>query len=142
VEHRVQAGTASAFAPLVSSDHMQREPISVDRRDGVVVFAVRGEHDMASAASLRERLRELLTERQPIVIDLEATDAIDSVILGVFLSALRRAREQGSGLALVLPDDADSPVHRLFFMTGVATVFPIFAGVETAVSALSARYVR
>jgi anti-sigma B factor antagonist len=121
---------------------MQREPISVDRRDGVVVFAVRGEHDMASAASLRERLRELLTERQPIVIDLEATDAIDSVILGVFLSALRRAREQGSGLALVLPDDADSPVHRLFFMTGVATVFPIFAGVETAVSALSARYVR
>jgi anti-sigma B factor antagonist len=115
-------------------------PITLDRLDGgVVVAAVAGEQDVGTAPQLRECLSEALAERAPLVVDLNAAVSLDSAILGVLLSALRRAREQGSAFALVVTDDAESPVRRLFEVTGLMVVFPIFSTRGSAVSAVSAR---
>jgi anti-sigma B factor antagonist len=115
-------------------------PISLDRLDGgVVVAAVSGEQDVGTAPQLRECLSEALAERSPLVVDLNAAVSLDSAILGVLLSGLRRAREQGSAFALVVTDDAESPVRRLFEVTGLMVVFPIFSTRDSAVAAVSVR---
>jgi anti-anti-sigma factor len=119
---------------------MGLSPIHLDRVDGgVVIAAVAGEQDVGTAPQLRECLSEALGERAPLVIDLLDAASLDSAILGVLLSGLRRAREQGSPFALVVADDTDSPVRRLFEVTGLMVVFPMFSTRESAVAAVSAR---
>ena len=112
-------------------------PIALDRADaGVAVVAVSGEQDVGSAPVLRERIGSALVGRRPVVIDLTETESIDSAILGVLLSGLRRAREQGSGFALVVSDEDGSPVRRVLEITGLTVVFPTFSSREPAIGAV------
>ena len=85
---------------------------------------------------LRERIGAALAGRHPVVVDLTETESIDSAILGVLLSGLRRAREQGSGFALVVPGDDDSPVRRVLEITGLTVVFPTFSARAPAIGAV------
>ena len=118
-------------------------PITLDRLDeGVALVTVAGEQDVGTAPRLRERLTEALVDRTPLVVDLTDAISVDSAILGVLLSGLRRAREQGSGFAVVLPDGPDSAVRRIFEVTGLMVVFPIFSTRDPAVAAVVARYAR
>ncbi len=118
-------------------------PIALDRADaGVAVVAVSGEQDVGSAPLLRERIGSALAGRRPVVIDLTETDSIDSAILGVLLSGLRRAREQGSGFALVVPGDDASPVRRVLEITGLTVVFPTFSSRDPAIGAVRATAAR
>jgi anti-sigma B factor antagonist len=112
------------------------QQIVVDRDTaGVATLQLRGEHDVYTAPSLREQIAALSEDGVSVVVDLDPATFIDSSILGVLLGGLRRARERGSGFAIVLSDDSDPTVRRIFEVTGLYPVFPVYGTREEAVAA-------
>jgi anti-sigma B factor antagonist len=100
--------------------HFQIEERSAQ---GATVVAVTGEIDVATAPQLQECLHGLIAQGQPsLVIDLLAVTFLDSTALGVLVGALKRCREQGGDLQLVV---ADARIMKIFEITGLTTVFPI-----------------
>jgi len=114
------------------------ESIVLDRRDGVVVVRVHGEHDVFTAPALREQVHAAIEQAAPIVIDLSGATFIDSSVLAVLLGGLRRAREAELGYALILPGEDGAPVRRIFEVTGLVPVFSIHPSEAEAVAAAAA----
>ena len=106
---------------------MNSEQLAVEQIDGARLLTVRGEHDLYTAPPLREGITALLDEGVPVIVDLTPATFIDSSILGVLLGGLRRARESGGSFSLVLGDEAEATVRRIFEVTGLLSVFPIDA---------------
>jgi anti-sigma B factor antagonist len=103
---------------------------------GWPVLAMSGEHDLSTAPELRARLHEL-GESSAIIIDLDETTFVDSSILGVLVGGLRRAREREVPFGLVLGDGAHPAIRRIFELTGLHDVFPIFPSRAEAQAGLS-----
>jgi anti-sigma B factor antagonist len=82
------------------------------------VLAVSGELDLATAPSLRERVREM-TPGGPlkVALDLTGVGFVDSSGLGAIVACLKHVRELGGDLVLVAP--AASPVAKLLSLTGL-----------------------
>lgn len=117
---------------------MSAEPIVLDRRDGVVVVRVHGEHDVFTAPALREQVHGAIEQSSPLVVDLSGATFIDSSVLAVLLGGLRRARESEIGYGLILPGEEGAPVRRIFDVTGLVPVFAIHASEDEAVAAAAA----
>ena len=62
-----------------------------------------------------------------MIIDLDETTFVDSSILGVLVGGLRRARERDVPFGLVLGAEAHPAIRRIFELTGLHDVFPIYA---------------
>ena len=103
---------------------------------GWPVLALSGEHDLSTAPELRARLHEL-GDTSAVIIDLDETTFVDSSILGVLVGGLRRARERDVPFGLVLGTSAHPAISRIFELTGLHDVFPIFATRAAAQSGLS-----
>lgn len=89
------------------------------------MVAVTGEIDVATAPQLQECLHALIAEgAASLVLDLLGVTFLDSTALGVLVGALKRCREQGGDLKLVV---ADPRIMKIFEITGLTTVFPIVA---------------
>ncbi len=99
--------------------------------DGIPVVSASGEIDVATAPPLRDRLQALTTSaRSTVVVDLLGVTFLDSTALGVLVGALKRCREAGGDLPLVI----DEPrILKVFEITGLTGVFPIFDSVRDAV---------
>ena len=111
--------------------------IVVERAEpGVEVVIVTGEHDLSTAPELRARLHDL-GESSAVIIDLDETTFVDSSILGVLVGGLRRARERDVPFGLVLGSNAHPAIRRIFELTGLHDVFPIYASRAEAQAALS-----
>jgi anti-anti-sigma factor len=103
------------------------EPLEVRKGDGLAVVTLRGELDAHDAPRLRELFARAIgelsgIERPRLVLDLTAVAFLDSTALGSIIGAVRRAREAGGELTLVLPT---SPARRIFEITGLDTVLPV-----------------
>jgi anti-sigma B factor antagonist len=97
--------------------------MSVTDVDGVAVLAVSGALDLASATDFRRLVNDLLAEaRVRLVVDLTDIEFVDSVGLGVLVSAHRRTRGLRGGMVLVVDGD---PVTRLLRLTGLDRVFRV-----------------
>jgi anti-sigma B factor antagonist len=97
-----------------------------------MVVAVGGEIDVYTAPKLRDRLVELINSgHYHLVIDLEGVDFLDSTGLGVLVGALKRVRSHQGSLRLVCTQER---LLKIFRITGLAKVFPIYADVDEAVS--------
>jgi anti-sigma B factor antagonist len=104
--------------------------ISTDQDGGVCTVTLEGEVDVYTAPRLKERLVELLDGGcTSVIVDLEKVSFIDSSGLGVLVSALRRAREKGGAVRIVCTRDS---VLKIFRITGLDKVFPIFSDVSEA----------
>jgi anti-anti-sigma factor len=113
-------------------------PVRPDRTEpGVAVVSFPGDHDIASAPLLRERISTALAHRRPVVVDLSDALFVDSMLLGVLVTSLRRARRQGSAFALVLGDDPRCPAARALDVTGTRSMFPSYPSVSAALDALT-----
>jgi anti-sigma B factor antagonist len=77
------------------------------------------------------------SERDAVIIDMDQTTFVDSSILGVLVGGLRRARERDVPFGLVLGDDAHPAIRRIFELTGLHDVFPIYASRADAQAGLS-----
>jgi anti-sigma B factor antagonist len=101
------------------------------RAGSATVVEVGGEVELHSASQLRdELLRAGEAEHPCVVVDLSRVTFIDSTGLGVLVGALKRVREKGA-LSLVCPQ---RQVRRVFEITGLTKVFPMFDNLETAIA--------
>ncbi len=101
-----------------------------DTRPPYTVLSVKGEVDVYSAPRLREKLVELASEgKYQIVVDLEGVEFLDSTGLGVLVGGLKRFRSNDGELALVCTQHR---ILKVFEITGLTSVFPIFESVDAA----------
>ena len=100
----------------------------IDAASGAVVVTLRGELDAHDAPALKERFRDALTAASEarsaprVVLDLGAVGFLDSTVLGTIVGAVRRAREAGGDVTVVLPE---GPARRIFEITGLEKVVDI-----------------
>ena len=106
--------------------------LSLDNRSAGerMVVEVGGEIDVYTAPKLRERLVDLINAgHYNLVVNLEDVDFLDSTGLGVLVGALKRVRAHEGSLRLVCTQER---LLKIFRITGLAKVFPIYDSVEAA----------
>jgi anti-sigma B factor antagonist len=97
------------------------------------VLQVAGEIDAYTAPMLREQLRELAAKGAVhLIADLSQVSFLDSTGLGVLVGALKRLREAGGSLTLMI---IAPRILRLFQITGLTKVFAIHPSVTGAITA-------
>jgi anti-sigma B factor antagonist len=103
---------------------MEQEFRIEDRIDrGLPIISVVGEIDVATAPQLRESLHEVIAQdRATVALDLLAVTFLDSTALGVLVGGLKRCRELGGELYIVVTDPR---LKKIFEITGLNEVFPI-----------------
>jgi anti-sigma B factor antagonist len=99
------------------------------------VIQVTGEVDVYTAPLLRERIRELVAKGAVhLIADLRQVDFLDSTGLGALVGGLKRLREAGGSLALVV---SAPRILRIFQITGLTSVLAVQHSVEDAIAANS-----
>lgn len=120
---------------------MDARTIVLDESHGdVKVVSVRGEHDIYTAPTLRDRLDEALSGGASppavgVIVDLSAATFLDSSILGALLEARRQALEKGLGFVVSLGEDPEPGVQRILEITGLVPVFPVVRALDEALEA-------
>src|SRR5687768_6044908 len=92
------------------------------RRDGTVVLTLHGELDLASVDIVRARLDELRAAGEPVLLDLDALDFMDSSGLRLVLNAAEASDAAGWPFSLT---PGPEQVQRLFESTCVTARLPI-----------------
>lgn len=96
----------------------------------IPVVTVAGEVDLATSPLLRERLdAHLEAGRSSLILDLSGTTFLDSTGLGVLVNVLKRCRQAGGELHLVV---VEPRILKLFAITGLQDTFSISASVDAA----------
>jgi anti-sigma B factor antagonist len=109
--------------------------VTVRSERGVVIAEVTGDIDLSTVPSLRERLFELAASGQPLIIDLNRIDFIDSTGLGALVAVARRAVANGGSLHAVCSREQ---TRKLLWLTGVDRRIPLTATLDGALTLLSA----
>jgi len=90
---------------------------------GVPVISVIGEIDVATAPQLRECLHGVIAQGQAtVILNLLSVTFLDSTALGVLVGALKRCREHGGELHIVV---TDARIRKIFEITGLDKIFRI-----------------
>jgi len=97
------------------------------------VVVVGGEIDVYTAPKLREQIVDLVGGgAYHLVVDMEAVEFLDSTGLGVLVGGLKRVRAHDGSLKLVCTQER---ILKIFRITGLTKVFPIYDTVEAALAA-------
>jgi anti-anti-sigma factor len=100
--------------------------------NGVVVIALQGDFDAATAPVVDRRLQALVKEGRPrLLVDLGGVSYIASAGLRVLLAALKGARGGGGDLRLTGLQPA---VREVFDMAGFAPLFRIYVNAEAGLA--------
>jgi anti-sigma B factor antagonist len=83
------------------------------------VVALNGEHEAYTAEKLARHLAALLEEGVGVAVDLRQATFIDSTVIGVLLTAHRRAQDAELDFMLLVGDGTGWPVQRLLEVTGL-----------------------
>ena len=110
------------------------EGYELDASREAAIVTLRGELDAHDAVRLRElfagAVDALSGARAPrLVLDLSGLEFLDSTALGTMIGALRRVREAGGEMAVVLPE---TTARRIFEVTGLDAVLDVRSTLETA----------
>ena len=98
-----------------------------------MVVEVGGEIDVYTAPKLREQLVDLVADgKYHLIVDMENVDFLDSTGLGVLVGGLKRVRAHEGSLRLVCTQER---ILKIFRITGLTKVFPIYSSVAEAVAA-------
>lgn len=104
--------------------------VATERQGSACRIAVTGEIDVYTSPQLKQSLVAALDEGcVDVVVDLEGVSFIDSSGLGVLVSGLRRVKERGGSMRIVCTREQ---VLKIFRITGLDKVFPIFSSLEEA----------
>jgi anti-sigma B factor antagonist len=97
------------------------------------VLQVAGEVDVYTAPMLREQIRELAAKGVVYLIaDLGQVDFLDSTGLGALVGGVKRLREAGGSLSLVIRTPR---ILRIFQITGLTRALAIQRSVADAITA-------
>ncbi|HEX4677954.1 MAG TPA: STAS domain-containing protein [Gaiellaceae bacterium] len=100
---------------------MSAQAISVNVEHNHAVVALRGEHEAYTADKLAEQLSTLLAKGVAVTVDLRQAMFIDSTVVGVLITAHRRAQEADLDFVLRVGGETGWPVRRLLEVTGLGT---------------------
>lgn len=107
---------------------------STEPRGDACVVAVKGRLDMVGAPRLREVIANTVDAGQArIVVDLSATDFVDSSGLGAVVSGLKTTRQAGGDLRIA---GVGGQVAVVLKLTNLDKVLRSYASVDEAVGAL------
>ncbi|WP_432794026.1 STAS domain-containing protein [Rhodococcus ruber] len=96
----------------------------------VVVVRPEGRLNMVAAPRLREQLRDLVDSGSTrVVVDLAATEFIDSSGLGALVSGLKAARQAGGDLRLASPT---AQVRSVLSLTSLDRVLRTYDSADAA----------
>ncbi|MFI5864979.1 anti-sigma factor antagonist [Streptomyces sp. NPDC051546] len=102
--------------------------------ESISLVKVVSDMDVYDASSVRTVVVDLLKQgRFFLVVDLTASDMLDSTGVGVLVGALKRVHGHAGALALVVTSER---MLTQFRVTGLAKVFAIFPTVDQAVEFL------
>jgi anti-sigma B factor antagonist len=98
------------------------------------VISLSGEVDLYTAPEFKQKLLEVIGQGgNKVVVDLSNTTFIDSTTLGVLVGGVKRLRPNGGQLTLVCDD---RNITKIFEITGLDKVFPIYASRAEAMDKL------
>jgi anti-sigma B factor antagonist len=109
--------------PVVSMDLSTRES------DGQAVVALRGELEVADAASVAAALAAVAARAPEIIVDLAGLEFIDSTGMAALVLARVQARRAGGDLLLAAPQDQ---VLQVLALIRLAEAFSVHASVHEA----------
>jgi len=115
--------------PMVSMNLSPRINLSSRECDGRAVVALRGELDIADAASVGAALTAVAARGRELIVDLAGLEFIDCSGLTALLLARKQARKAGGDLLLAAPQDQ---VLRVLAATRLTGVFAVHASVGQA----------
>jgi anti-sigma B factor antagonist len=111
--------------------------ITEDTDGDVPVAAIDGEIDASNVRDLGHRLRDMLTNHsESLVIDLILTTYIDSAGINLLFELAAELRQRQQRLFLAVEEQ--SPIARMFAITGLDTAVPIHPTRDAAVRAAAA----
>jgi anti-sigma B factor antagonist len=102
--------------------------IDLERRPGGTLIRLDGTLDRYTAMELRQKVTQRVALGEIVVVDLSRHDDADSTALGILIGVLPRLAKNGE-VRLVW---AQPKIHRIFEITGLTRVFPIYQDVEAA----------
>jgi anti-sigma B factor antagonist len=95
------------------------------------VISLSGEVDLYTAPEFKQQLLEAIGQgAKEVIVDFTDTTFIDSTTLGVLVGGVKRLRPNGGQLSLVC---SDRNITKIFEITGLNKVFPIYASRDEAV---------
>lgn len=94
------------------------------------VVTLTGELDAFDAPQLRRTFDTVLADApEVLVLDLASVDFLDSTVLGAIVGLLRKQREAGGELRVVLPE---TTARRVFEITGLDAALDIWPSRDAA----------
>ena len=100
------------------------------------VISLAGEVDLYTAPELKQQLLDVIGQGgKDVFVDFSETTFIDSTTLGVLVGGIKRLRPNGGQLTLVCND---RNITKIFEITGLDKVFPIYASRSEALENLDA----
>lgn len=110
--------------------------ITLSMVDGIPVMHLAGRLDVTTGPLLEERLKPAIAESgSKIILDCSALTYVSSAGLRVFLMSQRQLMEHGGGIAFA---SLSKPVHELFRLAGLETLFLIAETTADAAARLRA----
>jgi anti-sigma B factor antagonist len=102
----------------------------------VPVIELSGELDSYTCARFRDTMIDVIEQGHPnVVVSMASVEYIDSSGLGTLVGGLKRASEKSGKIAVVC---SSSQIRKVFEITGLEKVFPIFEDEKDAAIALMA----
>jgi anti-anti-sigma factor len=102
-----------------------------DREAGFHVLRVLGEVDIATIDQLEESIEALEPQGLALIVDLTATDFMDSSGLRMLLATKGKFEAAGRGFKVAV---AGGPIARLLDVTGLLEHLEVYESVEEAAS--------
>jgi anti-anti-sigma factor len=99
---------------------MSADTISVNVEQGRAIVALTGEHEAYSADKLARHLATFCSDGMGVTVDLRHATFIDSTVVGVLLTAYRRAHDAKLDLLIAIGSETGWAVRRLLEVTGLA----------------------
>jgi anti-anti-sigma factor len=100
--------------------------------DGIVVAALRGRLDTATAPKVEDELLKHLDDVR-LVLDMSGVDYVSSAGLRVLLKAAKAAKANGTGFVLC---GLQPPVREVYEISGFDRIIVVYDEREAAVAAL------
>ena len=105
-----------------------------ERLDGAHVIALTGEADALTAGIAESELDAAVgLEASAVIVDLRDVTFIDSTVLSILLDASKRVRAGGGRFAVAC---TDAHIRKVFRVTGIDGLIPLFPSPARAMSAL------
>ena len=112
---------------------MSEQPDQLSHANGVPVVRAAVEVDATNAQDLRSAIVAALgTGAERLIVDMSETEFCDSTALNVLVRAHKRLAEAGGELLLVATEPT---LLRIFKVTGMDTMFHLFASLDEALVA-------